>query len=138
VGFSDPEVAATICFHEIIDYRGIQEDELQLMTDAGFSLLQAIQTATVNPGKFLGREKIQGAIEVGKRADLVLLEADPLTDISNLRLIAAVLVRGRLLSRSDIDRIISAHRHAPPNPLAAITRYRASMLADDTRGCNAS
>jgi len=92
------------------------EDELQLMTDAGFSPLQAIQTATINAAKFLGREKTQGTIEVGKRADLVLLEADPLTDINNLRRIAAVLVRGRLLSRADIDRIISAHRRTLPNP----------------------
>jgi len=92
------------------------QDELQLMTDAGFSPLQAIQTATINAAKFLGREKTQGTIEVGKRADLVLLEADPLTDINNLRRIAAVLVRGRLLSRADIDRIISAHRRTLPNP----------------------
>jgi hypothetical protein len=90
-------------------------DELELMTDAGFSPLQALQTATINPAKFLGREKLQGTIEVGKRADLVLLEADPLTDISNLHRIAAVLVRGRLLSRPDIDRITSAHRRALPN-----------------------
>ena len=54
--------------------------------------------------------------EVGKRADLVLLEVDPLTDISNLRRIAGVLVRGRLLSRPDIERIISAHRRALRNP----------------------
>ena len=60
-------------------------DELQWMTEAGLSPLQAIQTATINPARFLGREKIQGTIEVGKRADLVLLEADPLTDIRNTR-----------------------------------------------------
>jgi imidazolonepropionase-like amidohydrolase len=66
--------------------------------------------------KFPGQGKIQGTIAVGKRADLVLLEADPLADISNVRRIAAVLRRGRLLLRPDIDRIISAYRPALPNP----------------------
>jgi imidazolonepropionase-like amidohydrolase len=89
-------------------------DELQLMTEAGLSPLQAIQTATINPARFLGREKIQGTIEAGKRADLVLLDADPLTDIRNTGRIAAVVVRGRFLSKEDIDRMIAAHRRALP------------------------
>lgn len=90
-------------------------DELEWMTKAGLSPLQALQTATINPARFLGRERTQGTIEAGKRADLVLLEADPLTDIRNTRRIAAVLVRGRLLSRPNIDRIVSAHRRALPH-----------------------
>ena len=87
-------------------------DELEAMTTAGLSPLQAIQTATINPAKFLGREKTQGTIEVGKRADLVLLEADPLTDIRNTRRIVSVIVRGQLFLRPDINRIIAAHRRA--------------------------
>jgi imidazolonepropionase-like amidohydrolase len=89
-------------------------DELRYMTEAGLSSAQALQTATINPAIFLGREKTQGTIEVGKRADLVLLEADPLTDINNTRRISAVVVRGRLLTKPDIDRIVSAHRRAIP------------------------
>jgi Amidohydrolase family len=91
-------------------------DELEWMTEAGLSPLQAIQTATINPARFLGREKTQGTIEAGKRADLILLEADPLTDIRHTRRIAAVLVRGRLLSKPDIDRIVANHRRAPRTP----------------------
>ena len=53
-------------------------DELEWFTKAGFSPLEALQTATINPARFLGRDKLQGTIEVGKRADLVLLGADPL------------------------------------------------------------
>lgn len=87
-------------------------DELEWMTKASLTPLQALQTATINPAGFFGREKIQGTIEVGKRADLVLLEADPLREIRNTRRVAAVVVRGRLLSKSDIDRIIAAHRRA--------------------------
>ena len=86
------------------------------MTEAGLSPLQAIQTATINPARFLGREKTQGTIDVGKRADLVLLEADPLTDIRNTRRISAVLVRGRLLSRPEIDRIVAAHKRPLRTP----------------------
>lgn len=87
-------------------------DELEWLTKANLSPLEALQTATINPSIFLGRKKTQGTIEAGKRADLVLLEADPLIDISNIRRIAAVVVRGRLLSTVDIDRIISSHRRA--------------------------
>jgi imidazolonepropionase-like amidohydrolase len=90
-------------------------DELEWMTKAGLSPLQAIQTATLNPARFLGREGTQGTVDVGKRADLVLLEADPLTDIRNTRRIAAVIVRGRLVSKPEIDRIIAAHRRALPD-----------------------
>jgi hypothetical protein len=85
-------------------------DELQILTEAGLSPLQAIQAATINPARLLGREKTQGSIAAGKRADLVLLEADPVAEIVNTRRIAAVVVRGRLLSKTDIDRIIASRR----------------------------
>src|SRR5215472_6299368 len=59
-------------------------------------------------------ERTQGTIEVGKRADLVLLEADPLTDIRNTRRIDSVMVRGQLFLKPEINRIIAAHRRASP------------------------
>ena len=93
-------------------------DELEWMTEARLSPLQAIQTATINPARFLGREKTQGTIETGKRADLLMLEADPLADIRNTRRIAAVLVRGRLLTRPDIDRMLAARKRVIRTPAA--------------------
>jgi hypothetical protein len=87
-------------------------DEMQWLTDAGLSPLQAVQAATINPAIFLGREKTQGTVEVGKLADLVLLDADPREDIRNTRRIRAVVVRGRLLLRADMDGMIAAHRRA--------------------------
>jgi imidazolonepropionase-like amidohydrolase len=87
-------------------------DELEWFTKAGFSPLEALQTATINPAIFLGRDKLQGTIEVGKRADLVLLAADPLVDIRNVQRIDAVIVRGKLVTRPTIDRIIAKHRRA--------------------------
>jgi hypothetical protein len=91
-------------------------DEMQLMAEAGLTPLQALQAATIGPARFLGREKDQGTVEVGKRADLVLLDADPLEDIRNVSRINAVIVRGRPLSRPDLDRILAAHRRVPSGP----------------------
>ena len=85
-------------------------DELQALAEAGLSPLRALQTATINPARYFGRENVQGTIEAGKRADLVLLDSDPLLDIRNTQRIAVVIVRGRLISRTEIDRILAAHR----------------------------
>lgn len=85
-------------------------DELEWFTKAGFSPLEALQTATINPARFLGREKSQGTIEVGKRADLVLLDADPSIDIRNVQRIDAVILRGKLVNRRSIGRILAKHR----------------------------
>jgi len=85
-------------------------DELEWLTKAGFSPLEALQTATINPARFLGRDGSQGTVEVGKRADLVLLDADPLGDIRNTKSIAAVIIRGQLVTKPAIDVIIASHR----------------------------
>ena len=85
-------------------------DELQALNEAGLSPLQALQTATINPARYLGREKTEGTIAAGARADLVLLDADPLIDIRNTRRIAAVVVRGQVLLKADLDRLLAAHR----------------------------
>jgi imidazolonepropionase-like amidohydrolase len=91
---------------------GFPSDELEWFTKAGLSPLEALQTATINPARFLGRDKLQGTIEVGERADLVLLDADPLADIRNVQRIDAVILRGKLVNRSTIDRVIAKHRRA--------------------------
>jgi imidazolonepropionase-like amidohydrolase len=66
-----------------------------------------LKTATVNPARFMRREKDLGTIETGKLADLVLLDANPLTEISNTRKINAVVVNGRLLKRQDLDEMLN-------------------------------
>jgi hypothetical protein len=80
--------------------------ELQRFVDAGFTPMEALQTATINPAKFLGKEKDYGVIAAGKIADLVLLDANPLDDIANTRKIAAVFTNGRYYSRDGLDRIL--------------------------------
>jgi len=81
-------------------------EELQLFVRAGFTPLEALQTATLNPALFLGREADFGAVEKGKSADLVLLSANPLENIGNTRSIEAVVIRGQLLRRKDLDALL--------------------------------
>jgi imidazolonepropionase-like amidohydrolase len=83
-------------------------DELQLMVKAGFTPMEAIQAATRNPAKFLGMLDSLGAIEQGKVADMVLLDANPLQDISSTQRINAVVVNGRLLDKKAIDAMLEA------------------------------
>jgi imidazolonepropionase-like amidohydrolase len=84
----------------------VLHDELQIYVQAGLSPFQALQAATVHPAKFMKREKDLGTIEEGKLADLVLLDANPLEDIANVRKIDAVVANGRLLTRSDLDEML--------------------------------
>jgi imidazolonepropionase-like amidohydrolase len=87
-------------------------EELQRFVAAGFTPMEALQTATLNPAKFLGMEDRLGTIEQGKLADLVLLDANPLEDIRNTQKIAAVIVNGRYLSRSDLDKMLAGVKKA--------------------------
>ena len=72
-------------------------DELEMLVRAGLSPIEAIRAATLRPAEFFGLQAGMGRIEPGMRADLVLLSADPLIDITNTRRIEAVIARGRLL-----------------------------------------
>jgi imidazolonepropionase-like amidohydrolase len=69
-------------------------EELELFVKAGLSPLEALRTATINPAKFLKKEKDFGTIAKGKLADMVLLDANPLEDISNAGKINAVVLDG--------------------------------------------
>jgi len=77
-------------------------NELALLVEAGFSPLEALQAATLNPAKFLGRTDTYGTIEVGRVADLVLLDMNPLEDISHTRKIHAVVLGGKLYPLASI------------------------------------
>ena len=67
--------------------------ELALMVEAGLTPEAALSTATINAARMIGRDKDYGSIEPGKAADLLILDADPLADINNVRRIYRV-VRG--------------------------------------------
>ncbi len=90
-------------------------EELQRFVAAGFTPLEALQTATINPARFFGIEDQLGAVEKGKLADLVLLSANPLDDIANTQKIAGVIVNGRYFYRAELDKMLgrvetAAHR----------------------------
>ncbi len=82
-------------------------EELQRFVAAGFTPMEALQTATLNPARFLGMDDRLGTVEKGKLADLVLLDANPLEDIRNTQKVAAVIVNGRYLSRGDLDKLLA-------------------------------
>jgi imidazolonepropionase-like amidohydrolase len=77
--------------------------ELEALVRAGLSPSQALQAATVVPATWLGMVDDRGTVEVGKRANLILLDADPLADIRNSRAIAAVIFNGQVFDRQALD-----------------------------------
>lgn len=81
-------------------------DELALFVRAGFTPLAALQSATINPAKFLGLLKSLGTVEAGKAADLVLLDANPLDDITNTKRVWAVVAGGRYLSKESLEEML--------------------------------
>ena len=89
-------------------------EELRLFVDSvGMSSVEALAAATRKPAAWLGLADSVGTIEVGKVADLVLLAANPLADIRNVRRIDAVVMRGKLHRRRELDAILAAVRAAP-------------------------
>jgi hypothetical protein len=82
-------------------------DELELYVKAGMSPMDALRTATANPARFLGREKDLGTVESGKLADLVLLDANPLDDINNVRKISALIYDGAYFDRAALDGMLA-------------------------------
>ena len=82
-------------------------DELAAMVSGGMTPLEALQTATLNPARYFGLEQTLGGVAPAKRADLLLLDANPLSDIANVRRIRAVVVAGRLLDRKELDNLLA-------------------------------
>ena len=97
-------------------------EELQRFVAAGFTPLESLQTATLNPAKFFNMEDRLGSVETGKIADLLILEANPLADISNTQKIGAVILNGRYFSHSDLQKILqqveSSAKKERPKPVA--------------------
>jgi imidazolonepropionase-like amidohydrolase len=85
-------------------------DELDYLVKAGLTPLDALRTATINAAKYAGKEKEIGTVSTGKLADLVLLDANPLLDITNSKKINAVVLNGKLLQRKDLDHLLMVAR----------------------------
>jgi hypothetical protein len=80
--------------------------ELEFLVRAGLSPREALRAATIRPAEFFGLESEMGTIEPGKLADLVLLEGNPLDDITRTRTVQAVVIRGQLLDRNVLDALV--------------------------------
>jgi imidazolonepropionase-like amidohydrolase len=76
---------------------------LELLVQAGLTPLQALQAASRDAARAMGVLNEVGTVEVGKTADLVLLDADPLTNISNTRKINAVVLHGQLFMENELS-----------------------------------
>ncbi len=100
--------------------------ELRELVEVGLTPYEALRASTTVPYEYLGEAAQAGTIEVGKRTDLLLVEANPLEDISAASRISGVMMRGRWIGREEIDRRMSriskqgaeAHPHPHPHPHA--------------------
>jgi len=89
-------------------------DEFEAMAKCGMSNAQILESTTRRAAEWLGTLPDRGTVEAGKRADLVLLAANPLDDIANTRRITAVIAGGHYLPRAELDRRLA--RLAARNP----------------------
>jgi imidazolonepropionase-like amidohydrolase len=96
-------------FLNSFDYPGIGlHDELQLMVESGLTPLQALRGATINGAMFLGKAARHGTIARGKSANLLILDRNPLTDISATRSIHGLVQRGVYFDRATLDSLLAA------------------------------
>ena len=79
-------------------------EELVALVSVGMTPMATLQSATRSPAEFLGRSRTDGTVEVGKNANLTVLDANPLVDIANTRRVAAVVLAGKLLRVSDFQK----------------------------------
>jgi imidazolonepropionase-like amidohydrolase len=87
-------------------------EELQSLVRAGLTPLEALRAATLNPALYLDEADSLGTIESSRRADLVLLDANPLVDISNTTRIRGVMRNGRYLDRHELDVLLTSAEQA--------------------------
>jgi imidazolonepropionase-like amidohydrolase/predicted negative regulator of RcsB-dependent stress response len=87
-------------------------NEVAEMVKSGLTPFQALQTSTINPATYFREADSAGTIAVGKKADLVLLEANPLDDIANTRKIAGVMVHGQWFDQAKLKDLLDSRQAA--------------------------
>ncbi|MCW5806958.1 MAG: amidohydrolase family protein [Deltaproteobacteria bacterium] len=103
-------------------------EELALFAKAGLTPEQALRTATANPARVFHADGKFGVVAAGARADLILLDGDPLADIANTEKLAGVMLRGRWLPREELERL--------RREVAEIYDDKRSRFADDAPPTN--
>ena len=110
--------------------------ELRTLVRNGFTPFEALQTATANPAAFLGQTGEFGTVSAGARADLLLVDGNPLLDVRNAERIAGVVVRGRWLPRRELDARLAAIAAANRAEEQRVARLLAGGVATAaTRRC---
>jgi imidazolonepropionase-like amidohydrolase len=89
-------------------------EELALFVRGGLTPLQALRAATWEPARYFNATDSLGTVATGKVADLVVLDANPLLDIANVRRIHAVVANGRPFDRVALDALVAAARVRRP------------------------
>ena len=87
--------------------------EMWSFAEGGMSPMQALATATINPAHYLGMNEDLGSIEVGKLADLQVVDGNPLTNLKDTDKITHVMINGRLYRASDLSEQVTGDRKAP-------------------------
>jgi imidazolonepropionase-like amidohydrolase len=112
-------------------------EELEIFVGLGMTPYQALRTATHAPAAFLGQAGLFGVIAPGARADLVLLEANPLDEIRNTRRIAGVMVRGRWLPKAALAARLADVARANDRERAEVAAIaKRGLLASATLPCD--
>ena len=101
-----PILAGTDCLNPFCLPGFSLHDELGLLVEAGLTPIEALRAATINPAIFQNQEDQFGAIRVGLRADLVLLNANPLEDIANTKSIKAVILNGKYIDQQQRSKLL--------------------------------
>jgi Amidohydrolase family len=91
--------------------------ELELLVKSGFTPLDAVRSATFNAALYIAKLNKYGVVEAGHVADLVLLEGNPLQDITNVEKVSGVIMEGKYFSRTALDSLLSSIKRNPPQPL---------------------
>jgi imidazolonepropionase-like amidohydrolase len=102
-----PLLAGTDTPNSCMAYGSSLHKELEMLRHSGLSHWEVLKTATVNPARFLGRTD-EGVVRKGAVANLLLLDADPLSDVSNTRMISGVLLGGRWHDGAQLAKLRSA------------------------------
>jgi imidazolonepropionase-like amidohydrolase len=79
--------------------------ELELYVECGLTPMQAIQTATITPAKVMKADNVTGSVEAGKRADIIIVDGDPLQNIRNIRKVQTVIKDGNIYDPAVLHRV---------------------------------
>lgn len=93
--------------------RALHEELALLVRDAGLTPHEALQAATLHAATFLGLDRELGSIDAGKQADMILLDANPLEDITRVSRISGVVLRGRSFDRASLTRLLDEVAASP-------------------------